>query len=131
MNKGEISEQAVGLKALQLGFCVSVPLGHEQPYDMVFDNHTQLLKIQVKTAGYYKKENSYNCNTVRSRTGGFKNPYADTDFDFAIAYLSEVNIFYVVPILEFNRSAGRLRFYPSPKRKSAMQPFKEAWHLIK
>ena len=68
--KGDVAEQAVILKALQLGFGVCKPIGDRMPYDLVFDVDGRLLKIQVKSAWFDESrgnfvKNSNFCVSVR------------------------------------------------------------------
>ena len=48
--KGDIAEQKVILKALQLNFGVARPIGDRLSYDLILDVNNQLKKIQIKSS---------------------------------------------------------------------------------
>lgn len=49
------------------GETVSIPLTDSQHYDLVVDRNDELLKVQVKTSGYKRRDSSY---TVMLETAG-------------------------------------------------------------
>ena len=67
--KDDIAEQAVILKALQLGFGVCKPIGDRMPYDLVFDVDGRLLKIQVKSVWFDETRRNYVKKIKFLRTG--------------------------------------------------------------
>lgn len=99
--KGDIAEQAVILKALKMGWGVSVPVGDRLAYDLVFDVDGALLKIQVKSAWFDQKKQNYVVDNRRTKTNRrvmVRENFRPDDFDFAILYIQELDVFYVMPV---------------------------------
>lgn len=126
---GTIAEYAAIKQALERGFIVSIPAGDYAPYDLVFDNGSQLFRIQIKTAS--KNENGkYLINT---RHGKNRRKYDEGDFDFALCYVENLNIFYIMPIQEFLEYKGNITIVEGVS-KSGRKPKswnrQNAWHLM-
>jgi hypothetical protein len=101
---GDIAEQATILQALKKGWNILKPLGDRLPYDMVFEISGKFVKIQVKAAWFEKRSGNYVVDTRRTKANRkeiTKNKYSSSDFDFAIVYISDIEVFYIFPILEF------------------------------
>ncbi|TAE22211.1 MAG: endonuclease [Cytophagales bacterium] len=133
--KGDIAEQAVILKALQLGFGVCKPIGDRLPYDLVFDVGGRLMKIQVKSAWFDEGRGNYVIDTRRTKTNRrqmVRSTYAADDFDFAIAFIELLGIFYIIPINIFTSYGSEIHLVETEKRqrqpKSAL--YREAWDLL-
>lgn len=133
--KGDIAEQAVILKALQLGFGVCMPIGDRMPYDLVFDIDGQLVKIQVKSAWFDESRGNYVIDTRRTKTNRrhmLRSTYSSIDFDFAIAFIEALGIFYIIPVDCFVSYGSEIHLVEVEKRqrlpKSAA--YREAWHLL-
>ena len=58
--------------------------------------------------------------------------YIDSDFDFAIIYIQDLNVFYIIPSIIFTSYGSEIHFVEAEKRqrkpKSAI--YREAWKLI-
>lgn len=133
--KGDIAEQAVILKALELGWGVSVPVGDRLPYDLILDIEGKLQKIQVKAAWFDQNKNNYvvdNRRTQTNRRSLKRSDYQLTDFDFAILYILEKDVFYIFPIKEFLNYGSEIHLVEQEKRqrkpRSAM--YREAWNFL-
>jgi hypothetical protein len=61
---GDISEKIVELQLLRLGMNVLRPVGDRLPYDLAIDISGKLIRIQVRTA-WYDKRNDYFIGNVR------------------------------------------------------------------
>ena len=61
--KADIAESAVVTELLKHGVDVLVPYGDRLPYDVAVAIDSKLLKIQVKSAWFNKKDNS-NCTQI-------------------------------------------------------------------
>jgi len=99
--KRDIAEQAAILQALQLGWGVLRPIGDRLAYDLVFDIQGALSKIQVKSSWYDEKSGNYVVDNRRTKTNRreiLRANYSLEDFDFALAYIQEINLFYVFPV---------------------------------
>ena len=133
--KGDIAEQAVTLFALKQGWGVLRPIGDRLPYDLVFDIDGKLVKIQVKSAWFDLKRQNYVVDTRRTKTNRrrmIREVYTSLDFDFAVAYIEEKHIFYVIPVDEFVSYGSEIHLVEAEKRqrKPRSSEFREAWTLI-
>ena len=133
--KGDIAEQAVILEGLNRGMGVLRPIGDRLPYDLVFDINNKLVKIQVKAAWLDKRSNSYKvdnrrCNTNRRHM--FHSKYNCNDFDFAIAYIIELNVSYIFPFNVFTSYGGVISMIENEKRqrKPLSSQYRNRWDLI-
>jgi len=52
--KADIAESAVMTELLKRGFKVLKPIGDRLPYDLAVDVNGKLVKIQVKSAWFYR-----------------------------------------------------------------------------
>ncbi|KAA3628072.1 MAG: endonuclease [Bacteroidetes bacterium] len=133
--KGDIAEQAVTLKALKLGYEVLKPIGDRLPYDLVFDIEGKLVKIQVKSAWYDSKKDNYVVDNRRTKTNRrqmIRENYSSEDFDFAVLYIPDLEVFYIMPIEDFISFGSEVHLVEAEKRqrKPRSAEFREAWHLL-
>jgi hypothetical protein len=133
--KGDIAEQAAILQALKRGWGVLKAVGDRLPYDLVFDVDRTLVRIQVKSAWYYPATESYLVDNRRTKTNRrvmLRDPYRSEDFDFALVYVGELDLFYVFPIDVFIAYASQICLIESDKRqrKPRSAEYREAWDLI-
>jgi hypothetical protein len=133
--KGDIAEQAVVLFALKQGWGVLRPVGDRLPYDLVFDINGKLVRIQVKSAWFDLKSQNYVVDTRRTKTNRrqmIRNNYSGNDFDFAVVYIENLNVFYVIPVNEFIAYGSSIHLIETEKRqrKPKSADFREAWQLI-
>ena len=134
--KGDIAEIEVQLKALKFGWDVLLPLGDRLPYDLVIVTNNRFIKIQVKSAWLSKKDDVYLIDVRRTKTNRRemkREKYSNDDFDFAIIYVSDLNVFYVIPVDVFNSFAGAITLHEniSRQRKPKSYVYREAWDLLK
>ena len=133
--KGDIAEQATILKALTKSWGVLKPVGDRLPYDLVLDVENVLVKIQVKSAWFDENRKNYVVDTRRTKTNRrqmIRSNYSITDFDFAIIYIEDINIFYVFPVQDFISYSSEIHLVETEKRqrKPKSSDFREAWELI-
>lgn len=133
--KGDIAEQAVILAALKRGWSVAKPIGDRMPYDLIFDIDNSLLKIQVKSAWFDEGRKNFVVDTRRTKTNRrqmIRQNYSLKDFDFAIIYISELDVFYVIPNDVFISYGSELHLVETDKRqrKPRSAEFRDAWQLI-
>jgi len=103
--KADIAESAVTTELLKRGFRVLRPTGDRLPYDLAVDRAGTLVRIQVKSAWFNKTDACYVVDARRTKTNRRKMQrqwYSDRDFDFAIIYLDDVDVFYVLPVRFFS-----------------------------
>ncbi len=133
--KGDIAEQAVVLYALKQGWGVLRPVGDRLAYDLVFDIDGKLVKIQVKSAWFDIKTQNYVVDTRRTKTNRrqmIRSIYANNDFDFAVVYIENLDIFYVIPVNDFISYGSSIHLIETEKRQRRPKSadFREAWQLI-
>jgi uncharacterized protein YcgL (UPF0745 family) len=133
--KGDIAEQAVVLYALKQGWGVLRPVGDRLAYDLVFDIDGKLVKIQVKSAWFDIKTQNYVVDTRRTKTNRrqmIRSIYSSNDFDFAVVYIENLDIFYVIPVNDFISYGSSIHLIETEKRQRRPKSadFREAWQLI-
>ena len=133
--KGDVAEQAAVLKALKLGWGVLKPVGDRMPYDLVFDVDGSLVKIQVKYAWLDNRTGNYVVDNRRTKTNRrqmIREAYSEKDFDFALAYIENLNVFYVFPLNVFTGYGSGIHLVEATKRqrKPRSANYRDAWNLI-
>lgn len=133
--KGDIAEQAVILQALRRGWGVLRPVGDRLPYDLVFDIAGCFLKIQVKSAWFDALRGNYVTDTRRTKTNRrqmLRERYCETDFDYAVVFVEELNISYVFPVNVFISYGSEIHLIETDKRqrKPRSAAYREAWMLM-
>ena len=94
--KGDLAEQAAAFHAMKHGWGVLKPLGDRLPYDLVFDIDGALVKIQVKSAWLDEPSGNYVVDNRRTKTNRrvmVRDAYSVEDFDFALIYVVDLDIF--------------------------------------
>ena len=132
--KADIAESAVLKELLKRGFHVLRPVGDRLPYDLCIDRYGRLIRLQIKSAWFRK--GVYIVNNRRTRTNRrymVRSHYHASDFDYAILYIQDHDIFYVMPNKEFcsYRSEITLSEGRSRQRKPRSYRYREAWDLLK
>ena len=133
--KGDITEQAAILHALKHGWGVLKPIGDRLPYDLVFDVRGTLVKVQVKTAWFDESRGNYVVDNRRTKTNRrvmVREVYTTSDFDFALAYVPDLDLFYVFPVDVFISYASEIHLVEADKRqrKPRSAEYRDAWDLI-
>jgi hypothetical protein len=133
--KGDIAEQAVVLHALKRGWGVLRPVGDRLPYDLVFDTGNRLVKIQVKAAWLDLPSGNYVVDNRRTKTNRrqmLRAPYQTSDFEFAIAYIAELEVFYIFPSETFISYGSEIHLVEAEKRqrKPKSADYRDRWDLI-
>jgi len=133
--KADIAESAVTTELLKRGFRVLQPIGDRLSYDLAVDLQGRLVRIQVKSAWFNAKDNCYIVDGRRTRTNRrrmLRKHYSADDFDFAIIYLADLQVFYVMPVAAFSSYKSTVTLVESTKRqrepKSARS--KGRWDLL-
>jgi hypothetical protein len=133
--KGDIAEQAAILQALKRGWGVLKPVGDRMPYDLVFDVNGALVKVQIKAAWYYEKVGNYVVDNRRTKTNRrtmIREAYQPDDFEFALVYLEDHDLFYVFPVDVFIGYCSEIHIVEADKRQRKPQSAqcRDAWELI-
>ena len=123
------------LQALKHGWGVLQPVGDRLPYDLVFDVSDRLIKIQVKSAWFDTSSKNYVIDNRRTKTNRrrmVRSPYRSDDFDFAIAYIPDLDVFYIFPADVFISYGSEIHLVEAQKRqrKPRSAEYRQRWDLI-
>ncbi|GJL56182.1 MAG: hypothetical protein NPIRA02_33140 [Nitrospirales bacterium] len=105
------------------------------PYDLVFDVEGTLVKVQVKAAWFDGDRGNYVVDNRRTKTNRrvmVRGLYTNSDFDFALAYVQDLDLFYVFPVEVFISYASEIHLVETDKRqrKPRSAEYRDAWDLI-
>ena len=133
--KADIAESAVMTELLKRGFRVLRPVGDRLPYDLALDLNGKLLRVQVKCAWFDGSAKAYNVDVRRTKTNRrhmLRKRYDKQDFDFAIVYIADLHVFYVMPISVFSSYESTITFIETDKRqrKPKSAEYRERWDLL-
>ncbi len=133
--KGDIAETEAALYAMRQGWGVLRPIGDRLPYDLVFDIDGVLVRIQVKSAWLDSTSRNWVVDNRRTKTNRRvmkQETYDSQDFDFALLYVEDADIFYVMPVDVFISYGGPIHLVEAAKRqrKPKSAEFRDAWNLI-
>ena len=133
--KGDIAEQAIVLYALKQGWGVLKPVGDRLPYDLALDILGSILTIQVKSAWFDTKRQNYVVDSRRTKTNRrvmIRENYKVEDFDFAVIFIEELNVFYIMPSDVFISYGSEIHLVETVKRqrKPKSGDYRNAWNLI-
>jgi hypothetical protein len=132
--KSDIAESAVITQLLKRGFKVLKPVGDRLPYDLAIDLDGKLIKLQFKSA--WGSKGIYNVDSRRTKTNRrrmLRKRYGKSDFDFAVLYIEDLNIFYVMPQKVFNKYQSGIRLVErkTRQRQPKSSRYREAWDLLR
>lgn len=130
-----MAEQAAVIHALKRGWGVLKPVGDRLPYDLVFDVKGTLFKVQVKFAWLDEPSGNYVVDNRRTKTNRrimIREVYKRSDFDFALVYLEQLDLFYVFPVDVFISYGSEIHLVEAEKRqrKPRSAKYRDAWELI-
>ena len=133
--RGDIAEQAAILHALKHGWGVLRPVGDRLPYDLVLDIQGTLVKVQVKCAWFDEIRGNYVVDNRRTKTNRrmmIRDTYKPTDFDFALVYIEQLDLFYIFPVDVFTGYASEIHMVEAGKRqrKPSSANYRNAWDLV-
>ncbi len=133
--RGDIAEQAAVFQALKHGWGVLKPVGDRLAYDLVFDICGELVKIQVKYAWWDEPSGNYVVDNRRTKTNRrlmIRAGYKQSDFEFALAYIERLDLFYIFPVDVFIGYGSEIHLVESEKRqrKPCSANYRAAWELI-
>ena len=97
--KGAIAESAIIHEAIKLGIDVFKPLSDGERYDLIFDMHPRLLRVQCKWAvrrGEVVVVRCFSCH--RRRNVMVRRRYTPEEVDAIAAYCADVNRCYLIPL---------------------------------
>lgn len=131
--KADIAESAVITELLRRGFRVLKPVGDRLPYDLAIDINGRLIKVQVKSAWFYN--GAYKVDprmTKTNRRKMIRKHYNKNDFDFAVIYIQDLNVFYIMPVSVFSSYKSQISLVETVKRqrKPKSAEYRERWDLL-
>lgn len=133
--KADIAESAVITDLLKKGFRVLKPVGDRLPYDLALDINGKLVRLQVKSAWFNRKTQSFCVDVRRTKTNRrrmLRSRYCKDDFDFAILYIDSLHVFYVMPISAFASYVSTISLIEAEKRqrKPSAAQYRGRWDLL-
>ena len=131
--KADIAEFAVTTELLRRGFKVLKPLGDRLPYDLAIDKEGHLICLQIKSA--WQRNRTYFVDNRRTKTNRrqmLRARYTACDFDYAVIYIDDLHVFYVMPVDAFCSYKSGIAFVErsTRQRKPRSHLYREAWHLL-
>ncbi len=131
--KADIAESSAITALLKRGFNVLKPVGDRLPYDLAVDINGKLIKLQVKSA--WSRNNVYIVDSRRTKTNShlmLRQRYSEKDFDFALLYIEDIDIFYVMPVGVFNsyKSEITLSIPKESQKEIKSSKYLENWDQI-
>jgi len=131
----DVAESAVVTELLKRGFRVLRPVGDRLPYDLAIDHDGRLLRIQVKAAWFERAKALYTVDARRTNTNRrrmVRSLYDADDFDFAILYLADRHVFYVMPVGVFASYRSGISLVEAEKRQRRPRSaaYRERWDLL-
>ncbi len=92
-------------------------------------------KIQVKSAWFDEKRQNFVVDNRRTKTNRrrmVRTYYHASDFDFAIVYIEQLEVFYIIPVLTFISYSSEIHLVEmqNRQRRAKSFEFREAWHLL-
>ena len=131
--KADIAESAAVTSLLKRGFKVLKPIGDRLPYDLALDISGKLVRIQVKSA--WERNGIYIVDSRRTKTNRhlmLRQRYSSKDFDFALLYIEDLDIFYIMPVNIFTsyKSEISLVVDQTRQREPRSAKYRENWDLL-
>jgi hypothetical protein len=100
--KGNIAEAKLTAAAIELGIGVCLPIGDGCRYDLLFDLHPQLVRVQCKWSPRKGDVIVARFRTSRYTPQGYvRTLYDSTEIDAVGIYCPELERCYLLPIAEF------------------------------
>ncbi len=105
---GDRSEAAVLSALVRTGYAVSIPFGENHRYDLLIDDGSRILRVQVKTGRLHGEVISYSCQSTHWHRGGSARPYFG-QVDIIAVFCPQNGKVYLLPEKEFVATRAHLR----------------------
>ncbi len=132
--KGAIADTAITAAATELGVSVLRPVNEGVRYDLVFDLHPRLLRVQCKWAPRRDQIVQLNARTCRYGPSGryIRTHYSGDEVDALAGYCPELRRCYLVPIsVVAGRSMLHLRLAPARNNQKQLTHVADDYDLAK
>ena len=129
--KGGIAELAIALAAARLDITVSRPMSEGARYDLIFDWHLGLQRVQCKWATEVNGTVAFRpLSCRRTAEGQLKRTYTPADVDAIAAYCPTLDDVWVVPIERITQKHEvRLRLTPAKNNQRVGVTIAETYRL--
>ena len=111
----------LGMKVLRL-------FGQTGRYDVGVENGGRLLRVQVKSTIYTRRNGEYSLNV--NVNGLQRKKYEPGSVDFFAILLIPMDDWYIIPFEVLGRTNFSIHFTPGSARQKYGQ-YREAWHLLR
>lgn len=124
---GELTESIFQTQILALGGRISKPYGDSSKYDFITDFNGVLNRVQVKSA--YNHKNRYAINCFYGGKKKHKN-YDSNDIDLIAAYVSDLGVWYIIPVEALKNRSSLALFTKVENSKSKTEIYRQNWNLL-
>jgi hypothetical protein len=124
--RGEWAELYFMMMAVGLGMKVLRLFGESGRYDVGVENGSRVLRVQVKSTVYKRRNGEYSLNVM----GPQRKKYEPGSVDFFAVLLIPIDDWYIIPFEVMGRTNSSLHFTPKSERQKYGE-YREAWDLLK
>ena len=124
--RGEWAEIYFMMLAAGLGMKVLRLFGQTGRYDVGVEDGGRLLRVQVKSTIYKRRNGEYSLNVMGPR----RQKYEPGTVDYFAILLIPLDWWYILPFEVMGRTNSSIHFTPTGKRQKYGE-YREAWHLLK
>ncbi len=114
------------MMAAGLGMKVSRPFGGSSQYDVGVDRAGGVLRVQVKSTIYTRRNGGYSLNVM----GPQREKYLPGTVEFFAILLIPIDDWYIIPFEVMGRTNCSIHFTPKSVRQKYGE-YREAWHLLR
>lgn len=127
---GELAEGAVVGELSKKNICLLEPRGDNQRYDFVIDNDGEFIRLQCKHARVSNGKIAFNISSTNYNTSSWdeREDYKG-DVEYFVAYSSELDKVYLVPIEEASGSSKKVLRIETPKHNEETIDWAEEYRL--
>lgn len=127
---GLATELFVQGELVSRGIYPTLPLGNYRPYDLGIEmSRGRLIKIQVKTSFYNLKQQYWKVS-LKKRNGKRHQYYEPGDYDYLVAYLPLVKVYYIIPFQALPKTQSLCVAPVRDLNRGRFVAYREAWHLL-
>jgi PD-(D/E)XK endonuclease len=124
--RGEWAELYFMMLAAGLGLKVLRLFGQTGRYDVGVENEGRLLRVQVKSTVYKRRNGEYSLNVM----GPQRQKYDPGTVDYFAILLIPIDDWYIIPFEVMGRTNSSIHFTPGSKRQKYGE-YREAWDLFR